>query len=150
SCHHSVNQIRWQPRSISGLDPGVVRLYDANAVMLRAIAAQVAPAAAKALSEHMLALHRATIENWDAVVREAAKVRRAAIELVQSLSNRDFTRDDMKDLAEGVVSIALSGDGTDYSGAEQATMALGSIASAMRMSGNLTAEQTKAMNDALN
>jgi hypothetical protein len=149
SCHHAVNQIRWQPRSFSGLGPGAVRLYDANAVMLRVIVARVAPAAAKALSEHMLALHRATTENWDAVVREATEVRRAAIELVQSLSSRDFTRDDMKDLAEGVVSIALFGDGADYSGAEQATMALGSIASAMRMAGYLSAEHTKAVNDTL-
>ncbi len=149
SCHHAISQIRWRPRSSTGLGPGAVKLYDANAVMLRVVAARVAPATAKALSEHMLALHHATTENWEAVVREAAEVRRAAIELEQSLSGRDFTRDDMKGLAEGVVSIALSGDDTDYSGAEQATMALGSIASAMRMSGYLTSEQTKAMNNAL-
>jgi hypothetical protein len=149
SCHHAVSQIRWQPRSSTGLGPGALKLYDANAVMLRVIAARVAPAAAKDLSEHMLALHRATTENWEAVRREAAEVRRAAMEIEKSLSSRDFTRDDMKALAEGIVSIALSGDDNDYSGAEQATMALGSIASAMRMSGSLSAEQTKAMNDAL-
>jgi hypothetical protein len=97
----------------------------------------------------MLALHHATTVNWDTVVREATEVRRAALELENSVSSHDFTRDDMKALAEGVVAIGLTGDDTDYSGAEQATMALGSIASAMRMSGYLTAEQTKAMNDAL-
>ena len=149
SCHHAVSQIRWRPRSSTGLGPGAVKLYDANAVMLRVIAARAAPATAKLLSGHMLALHHATTENWEAVVREAAEVRRAAIDLEQSLSSRDFNRDDMKGLAEGVVSIALSGDDTEYSGAEQATMALGSIASAMSMSGYLTAEQTKAMNNAL-
>ena len=55
----------------------------------------------------------------------------------------------MKALAEGVVAIGLTGDDTDYSGAEQATMALGSITSAMRMSGFFSSEQTKVMNDAL-
>jgi hypothetical protein len=149
SCHHALNHVRWEPRSSTGLGPGAVKLYDSNAVMLRVVAARLAPVAAKALSEHMLALHHATTENWQAVVREAAEVRRAATELEHSLSSHDFTRDDMKDLAEGVVSVALSGDDTDYSGAEQATMALGSIVSAMRMSGYLTAEQTNAMNDAL-
>jgi hypothetical protein len=149
SCHHAISQIRWQPRSSTGLGPGAVKLYDANAVMLRVVAARVAPATAQALSEHMLALHHATTENWEAVVREAAEVRRAAIEVEESLSGRDFIRDDMRALAEGVVSVALSGDDTEYSAAEQATMALGSIASAMRMSGYLTAEQTKAMNGAL-
>jgi Cytochrome c554 and c-prime len=149
ACHHAVNQIRWRPRKSTGLGPGSVKLYDANAVMLRVIANRVAPTAAKILQEHMLVLHRATTENWAAVVREAAEVRRAAMELVHSLSSHDFTRDDMKALAEGVVAIGVSGDDTDYSGAEQATMALGSIVSAMRMSGYLSTEQIKVMNDAL-
>lgn len=149
SCHHAVNQIQWQPRSSTGLDPGAIKLYDANAVMLRVIADRVAPTAAKALHEHMLALHRATTENWDTVVREATEVRRPAIELEHSLSSHDFTRDDMKALAKGVVAIGVTGDDTDYSGAEQATMALGAIASAMRMSGLLDTEETKTMNDAL-
>jgi len=149
SCHHAVSQIRWRPRKSTGLGPGSVKLYDANAVMLRVIAARVAPAAAKALGEHMLALHHATTVNWDMVTREATEVRRQAMELVQTLSSHDFTRDDMKALAEGVIAIGLTGDDTDYSGAEQATMALGSIVSAMKLSGYLTSEQTKSMNDAL-
>jgi hypothetical protein len=149
ACHHAVNQIRWRPRKSAGLGPGSVKLYDANAVMLRVIASRVAPSAAKILQEHMLALHHATTENWDAVVHEATEVRRAAMELVHSLSSHDFTRDDMNALAEGVVAIGVTGDDTNYSSAEQATMALGSIASAMRMSGYLSTEQTKVMNDAL-
>jgi hypothetical protein len=149
SCHHSINQIGWQPRKATGLGPGAVKLYDANAVMLRVIAARVAPAAAKGLSEHLLALHRATSENWDAVVREATEVRRAAVELEHALSSRDFSRDDMRALAEGAVATGLTGEDTDYSSAEQATMALGSIASAMKMAGYLTTDQIKMMNDAL-
>jgi hypothetical protein len=101
------------------------------------------------LHEHMLALHHATTINWDTVVREAKEVRRAAIELENSVSGHDFTRDDMKALAEGVIAIGLTDDDTDGSGAEQATMALGSIVSAMSMSGYLSPEQTKVMNDAL-
>jgi hypothetical protein len=149
SCHHAVSQIRWQPRKSTGLGPGSLQLYDANAVMLRVIAACVAPTAAKALHEHMFALHHATTINWDTVVREAKEVRRAAIELENSVSGHDFTRDDMKALAEGVIAIGLTDDDTDGSGAEQATMALGSIVSAMSMSGYLSPEQTKVMNDAL-
>jgi hypothetical protein len=150
SCHHAISQIRWQPRSSTGLGPGTVKLYDANAVMLRVLAAVVAPSAAKALNEHMLALHHATTENWDMVIHEANEVRNAAIELEHALSSRDFSRDDMKALAKGVVAIGLAGDDVDYAGAEQATMALGSIASAMRTAGYLSTELTKMMNDALN
>jgi hypothetical protein len=149
SCHHAMSQIRWRPRKSTGLGPGSVKLYDANAVMLRVITARVAPATAKALGEHMLALHHATTVNWDMVTHEAREVRHLAMELVQTLSSHDFTRDDMKALAEGVIAIGLTGDDTDYSGAEQATMALGSIVSAMKSSGYLNTEQIKSMNDAL-
>jgi Cytochrome c554 and c-prime len=152
ACHHTINQIRWRPRDSTGLGPGTVKLDDANAVMLRVIAARVAPTVAKALTAHMLALHRATTEDWKTVVREATEVRRLANELQDSLSAHEFTRDDMKALAEGVIAVGLTGDDTDFPGAEQATMALGSIASAMSspiMPDHLTPEQTKLMNNAL-
>lgn len=149
ACHHPESELRWRRRPSTGLGPGAIKLYDANAVMLRVIAARVAPAAAKVLSQQILALHRATGEDWPAVVREATAVRQAATELVSSLSSHNFTRDDMKALADGVAAIGLTGDDTDYSAAEQATMALGSIASAMKMSDTLSAEQITAMNDAL-
>lgn len=149
SCHHSETELRWRRRSSTGLGPGAIKLYDANAVMLRVIAARVAPAAAKRLSDQMLALHHATTENWAEVVRQATAVRSAASELVTALSTHDFSPDDMKALAHGVVAIGITGDDTDFSAAEQATMALGSIASAMKMAGSLTPEQVKAMNDAL-
>jgi hypothetical protein len=58
----------------------------------------------------------------------------------------------MRALADAVIAVGLTGDDTDFPGAEQATMALGAIASAMSspmVPGRLTAEQTKTMNDAL-
>jgi len=152
ACHHTINQIRWRPRGSTGLGPGTAKLDDANAVMLRVIAARVAPTEAKALAEQMLVLHRATTEDWKTVVRQATEVRRLAIELQNLLSDHQFSRDDMRALAEGVVAVGLTGDDTDFPGAEQATMALGAIASAMSspaMPDRLTAEQTKTMNDAL-
>ena len=128
TCHHPATELRWRRRASTGLGPGALELYDANAVMLRVIAARVAPAAAKVLGEEMLALHHATTESWSAVVRQATLVRAAANELLAALTAHDFTPDDMKALANGVVANGLGGDGGEYSGAEQATMALGSIA----------------------
>jgi Cytochrome c554 and c-prime len=149
ACHHAESQIRWRPRPSTGLGPGAITLNDANAVMLRVIAAHVAPAAAKALSVHMLALHHATTENWSDVQHEATAVRQAANELLHSLEARDFSSDDIKALARGVVAVGLTGDDTDYPGAEQAVMALGSLASALKMAGSTSPEQVKVMNDAL-
>jgi hypothetical protein len=71
ACHHSETKIRWRPRRSTGLPPGAIKLNDANAVMLRVIAGRVAPAAAKTLAQQTLALHRATGENWNAVVAAA-------------------------------------------------------------------------------
>jgi Cytochrome c554 and c-prime len=149
ACHHAESQIRWRPRRSTGLGPGAIKLNDANAVMLRVIAARVAPAGAEALRQQILALHHATTENWNAVVSEAIAVRQTARELVHLLSTHDFTPDDMKAFAAGVVAVGLTGDDLDYPGAEQAAMALGSIVSAMKMSGVISAEQTTAMNGAI-
>jgi hypothetical protein len=148
SCHHPYNSLR--SGAAAGLAPGTVRLYDANALMLRVIAARLAPATAKALSSHMLALQQASNESWATVRSEANEVRRLANALVSTLSIHEFTRDDMKVLSDGIIALGRTGEDARYSEAEQATMALASIASALRSSGKLTDEQTAAMSDAMN
>ena len=149
-CHHSMSVLRWQPRPSVGLPPGVPTLYDANAVMLRIIAARVAPAASKTIADHMLALHKATSENWAAVQREARAVRDAANQLVPVLAGHDFTRDDMHALADGLVVAGLHRDAVAYPDAEQATMALASIVSAMKLQGYVSDAQAKTLNASLN
>jgi hypothetical protein len=149
SCHHGIAEPRWSPRPSTGLPPGSLELYDANAVMLGVIARRVDPAEARQLAADMLALHHATTENWPQVVREAGRVRPLAARLEAALLQHDFTPDDMKALAAGVMAVGLTGDDTEFSGAEQATMALGAIASNMRMAGLLDPGHTNAVNAAL-
>ncbi len=150
SCHHPYNSLHGGSYGASGSAPGSLKLYDANAVMLRAIAAHLAPAAAKALSSQILALQRASSESWGAVQGEAREMRRLANGLLPTLSGHDFSRDDATALTDAVISLGLSGDGTQYSDAEQATMALASIASALKSSGGLTEGQTSGMTKAMN
>jgi hypothetical protein len=95
-------------------------------------------AAAKALSSQIPALQRAIGESWGAVQGEARGMRRLANELLPTLSSHDFSRYDAKALTDNVISLGLAGDGTQYSVAEQATMVLASIASALKSSGGLT------------
>src|ERR1700693_3453118 len=76
SCHHEYGST--ERPTLTGLGPGTVKLNDANLVMLRVAASRVAPGAARALSERMLALHRATTEDWAAVQREAQAGRAGA------------------------------------------------------------------------
>ncbi|MBV9859452.1 MAG: hypothetical protein JO038_05030 [Alphaproteobacteria bacterium] len=150
SCHHAMNQLQWQPqRGSAGQPPGRLKLYDATAVMLRVIAARVAPDAAKALGDHMAALHQATGQDWAAAQREGQAVRQAASQLVPALAQHDFTRDDMKAMMTGVIDVGLSGDDTDYSAAQQAAMALQSIAAALKAYGYANDDQVKGMAGAL-
>lgn len=150
ACHHAMSELRWQQRPSAGLPPGLPPLNDANAIMLRVIAARVAPAAAKPLGDRILALHRASTQNWASVQREARALRQAASELVPLVAQHQFGRDDMRALADGIIAAGLDRDAADYPGAEQATMALGSIVSAMRVNGYASEPQVKAMTTALN
>ena len=146
SCHHGIDQLRWVMRP-SGPSPGLLRLYDASAVLAQVIAARVAPADAVPLGEHLLALQRATTEDWSVVQREADQVHTTSNGLVPVLASHDFTRDDMKALADGVV--AAAGQDAGYSLAEQAAMALDAIIAAMRSAGYVTDDSMTAINGAL-
>ena len=149
ACHHGLDQLQWRPRATSGLPPGRLRIYDAPAVMLKVIAGRVAPDLAKDLGAHLLALHRATTEDWAVVQREAAAVRHAAEQLIAQLTTHEFGRDDTIALAHALVATGTGGDDLDYSVAQQRTMALGSIVSAMHLLGFADEQRVSALNEAL-
>jgi hypothetical protein len=152
ACHHAMTQLQWQKRQATGLGPGRLRLYDASAVMLRTIAARVAPDAAKELNDHLVALHRATTEKgdyWAGVQREATALKDIATKLVPVLSKHEFNQADAKALAQAVIAQGTTGEDLDYSAAQQQTMALGSIFAAMRGLGFANEGQLKPLDDAL-
>jgi hypothetical protein len=95
-------------------------------------------------------MRRATTESWAAVKHQAAELRGLANGLVPTLSSHSFTREDIRALADGVITLGLTGEGPRYSEAEQATMALASIASAEKSAGNLSDEQANAITNAMN
>lgn len=149
SCHHGVDDLGWQRRASSGLGPGRLRLYDANAIMLEVVADRLAPDLAKRLRADVIALHRATTENWDAVMREAAVVRGLAETLEAALARHKFSPEDLAALERGLLAAARGGDAATFSGAEQTSMALAAVARNMQMSGMLDAAQVQAVNAAL-
>ena len=148
SCHHDYGP-NARP-TLTGLPPGSVKLNDSNLVMLRVAAARVAPAAARSLSERMLALHRATTEDWAAVQREAQAVRAAAQALVVELSRHEYTREDMRALADAVIAVGTQPDDWQVSHAEQAAMSLEAIIAAMRSAGYMGEGQDGAVTNAIN
>jgi hypothetical protein len=149
SCHHSMSELQWRARTTTGLPPGRIKLYDATAVMLMIAAERVAPDAAKPLASHLLALHAATGDSWDAVKREATAMRDETNKLISAIAAHDFTKDDATKLGHAVVASALDGGDLDYSGAQQQVMALESIVAAMKSLGFADDKQLAALNDAL-
>jgi hypothetical protein len=141
--------LQWQARASTGLPPGRIKLYDATAVMLRVAAERVAPDTAKSLRADMLALHEATGESWDAVVRAATAVRHDAETLIPALVAHNFDQADAKALANDVIARALEGNDLDYSGAQQQVMALESIVAALKGLGFADDKQLAGLDAAL-
>ncbi|HZK90692.1 MAG TPA: multiheme c-type cytochrome [Stellaceae bacterium] len=149
SCHHSMSDLQWEARASSGLPPGRIKLYDATAMMLRVAAERVAPDTAKALRDHILALHAAAGDSWDAVKREASAVRDAANALIPQFVAHEFNKDDARAMADAVIATALEDHDFDYSGAQQQVMALESIVTAMKSLGLADETQISGLNQAL-
>ena len=149
SCHHPYDSLHAPLPSAGGLGPGTVKLYDANALMLGLAASRAAPEAARALAAHMLALDRATTENWPTVQKEAAAVRQIAGDLAPLLGSYDFTPDDMQALFEAQIRLGTASGDWRFSHGEQITMALEAIVANLKTAGYVGDEQAEAMTDAL-
>lgn len=150
ACHHPMSNLRWEPRSSTGLGPGVVRFNDANLVMLRVITQRTAPEIASELTDRGRALHQATMQGPAPMLDAAKALRETASKLVAAFAARNFTSEDVQALLAGVTAEGLKGEYVDYAAAEQATMALSSIVSAMQTAKLIDDKQYKALGDALN
>jgi hypothetical protein len=150
SCHHSMKELQWRARTTTGLPPGRIKLYDATSVMLVIAATRLAPPeTGKSLADHMLALHKASGDSWDAVKREATAVRELTGKLTPIIAAHDFSKEDATGLGHAVVANAVDGGDLDYSGAQQQVMALGSIVAAMKQLGYADDKAIGPLNQAL-
>jgi hypothetical protein len=146
ACHHSMKDIRWSPRT--GTSPGRIRLNDANLLMLRQIVRRaLPPAEAGDFNARVGELHRAVAGDGGDPV-EAAKAMRAMLDTVtRQLAVGTFRGDDLRAMLAGLVGDGLDGAYRDYSGAEQATMAIASLMGFLGKRGEL--KDMRAANAAL-
>lgn len=149
ACHRPMSGNKWQPRSTVGLGPGRVRLNDANLLMLQIITRHIDSGLADTLKRRARALHKASQTNFGALVEQAKGLHEVTSQMVKKFSSHKFGKGDLGALLKGVVQFGLSGQYVDYHGAEQATMALGVITSAMRDTGAINGAQFAAINKAL-
>jgi hypothetical protein len=150
ACHHPMSNVRWQARAGTGLGPGVPRLNDANLVMLRVVANHVNAELGARLRQETLALHAASLQGNDATQNAAKAVRTTAAALADAFAKHTFGRNDFAALLNGVLKEGIQvGEYVDYMSAEQATMALSAIVSAMQRGGMLNDAQHKSLTSAL-
>jgi hypothetical protein len=145
ACHHPMTNVRWTPRQ--GVGPGRIRFNDANLLMLRQIVRQVLPAEQKEYNAQVSALYRAVAGEGGDTKDAATKLRAGLDRLVERLAERSFTGKDLRGILSGLVDDGLAGEYSDYAGAEQATMAIGSVLNFLAKRGEL--KQVGAANTAL-
>jgi hypothetical protein len=146
ACHHPMSDVRWSPRANSS--PGRIRLNDSNLLMLRQIVRRTQPAAeARAFEERTVELHRAVAGDGGDPLEAARAMRSTLDSVVSQLAFRSFQGEDLRAMVAGLVEDGLNGQYRDYAGAEQATMAIGSLLSFLGKRGDL--KDLRAANAAL-
>ena len=126
SCHHAMAEKRNTAARLKA-GPGLVRLNDASLLMLRHIARRVDPAGANALEAQVERLHRSVAGEEDALV-QARRTIDASDALLKRIVAHNFGPEDLRAIAASLISDALAGQYSDYQGAEQAAMAVQSVA----------------------
>ena len=138
ACHHPMADTRWKPvgnfgRSIS---PGLVRLNDSGMLMLRLLLRQTDPPLAERFSGAVVQLNQAMAGGGDLGERALA-VKALADEAARTISASGVSNDNLRAMALALVDDGLAGAYSDYAGAEQAAMALGSLVNTLHKLGQL-------------
>ena len=145
ACHHPMSDVRWSPRT--NTSPGRIRLNDANFLMLRQIVRVALPAEeANAFAQQVRALHQAVAGDGGDAIETARSLRATLDGIVARLARRNFTVEDLRAIAMGLVDDGRGGQFRDYAGAEQATMAVGSVLNFLARRGVV---ESRAANEAM-
>jgi hypothetical protein len=136
ACHHAMSDLRWTPRVHAS--PGRIRLNDSAFLMLRQIARRtLPPEEANLFAQRVTELHRAVAGDGGDPA-DAARALRSMLEAITAgLARRTFAAEDLRAIAMGLVDDGIAGQYHDYAGAEQATMAIGSVLAFMGRRGEL-------------
>jgi hypothetical protein len=142
ACHHPMSENRWKPKTAFGpsISPGLVRLNDSSMLMLRAITRAIDPKLGDRVSAQTLKLHKAIAGEGDAFA-EAAALKKLAEETVPVMSGTTFSNQTMGAVLSRLIDDGIDGTYYDYSAAEQATLAIGSVGAYLAKQGALAAPQ---------
>ncbi|MBT8132327.1 MAG: SH3 domain-containing protein, partial [Gammaproteobacteria bacterium] len=124
ACHHSIKEMRWQASDRTGMPPGSVLLNDSSLAMSQIIASVVQPGAARGLTSGIRQLHAASQKDMASIKSAAAQLESELAQLAETLRSREFGRQQNNQLMKAMADAIGEGKFSDYSDAEQATMAM--------------------------
>ena len=119
--------------------PGWVRLNDAGLLMLRHIARRVDAPGAAAFEAQIDRLHKSIAGGNDTIVQAKAVIQSIQALLARIVTHR-FSHDDLQAILSSLIDDGLKGQYADYQGAEQASMAVQSVADMLLRRGAFHAE----------
>lgn len=149
ACHHPMREQRWQRQALIGLGPGMVRLNDAHFLMLRHIVNRIDRDMGARLTQQIRTLHQATAESYIATRTQARALRAEVAGLAPQVAAHRFDRAGMRALLDAIIDEGRRGEDQDYVAAEQATMAIATLSTALAAAGELSAAQAAHINRAL-
>jgi len=138
ACHEQMSNINWSSQTQTNLMPGMVRLNDANLIMLELITGVFDEALGKTIRAKTRKLHGASQSSFGAMTAAAKDLKATAENAAAMLSSKTFDQATMMALFNAVRNAGIKGRFVDYMAAEQAAMALGSLADAMKQAGFVT------------
>jgi len=125
ACHHSMDDRRMSRRATTvALAPGAVRFNDSALVMLYVISLHLSPGDSKQYLSAIHGLHSSTQRGRGAVRDASAKLKTIIEKIQANLTRRDIKVADIRALRKTLFELGGKGEFRDYSGAEQATMAV--------------------------
>lgn len=150
ACHHPMSDVRWQPTAAkAGIPPGVIRLNDANFLMLLELTRVVLPAKTNALKSAIVGLHKGSLTTKAALKSSVARLAAVINEIDQSVTRSSYSTQQIKAVRQRLLVQAAAGEYRDFSAAEQAFLAIESISITLKQDAALE-KQLNSLYDTLN
>lgn len=142
ACHHPMSDKRWMPRQAQGVGPGRVRLNDANLLMVRSIVKAVNARQSSELNAQILRVHKAVSGEPDArnldVMVETKKLIAMLDQQIDVFQGVAVGRAQLISIMKNLIDEGAENAYLDYSGAEQAFMAVSSVSSFLHKNSGLS------------
>ena len=133
ACHHPMSDVRWASTAAkSGMPPGVIRLNDANFLMLLELTQVVLPTKTAELKGAIVNLHKSSLSTKAELKTSVAALSAIINGLDKSLANKRYTTGQTKAVRSRLLTQAAKGEYRDFSAAEQAFLAIESITIALK------------------